>query len=233
MKTTSFFQRIIIMTTMSLVILAGCNKDDTDPPDVTPPDTTPPTITVINNDDTHNRVEQFSLLTYTDPGATAFDAKDGSLTVSVSGTVNMNSAGPYVLTYSATDLASNLATATRTVTVDGGLFLAGSYNVEDFVGSSSTGTYIESISANSTTWNRINFTKFAFYQNAAVYGTIAGTTITIPTQTVHCGLTPNDKDHTFAGSGTYTNSNPISFTINFTDISTDGTFTCHDVYLAN
>jgi hypothetical protein len=233
MKTTSFLQKIIVMTMMSLVILAGCNKDDTDPPDVTPPDTTPPTITVINNDDTHNRVEQFSLLTYTDPGATAFDVNDGNLLVTISGTVNMNLAGNYSLVYSATDSAGNNATATRTVTVDGGLFLAGSYTAEDYTGSTYNGNYTESISASSTTWNRINFTKFAFYQNAAVYGTIAGTTITIPTQTVHCGLAPNDKDHTFAGSGTYTNTSPIGFTINFTDISTDGTFTCHDVYLAN
>jgi hypothetical protein len=54
--------------------------------------------------------------TYTDEGATATDAVDGSVTVSTSGSVD-DAAGTYTITYSATDSAGNAATATRTVIV--------------------------------------------------------------------------------------------------------------------
>lgn len=196
-------------------------------------DTAKPVITITDDTEAYNRVEQFSASAYTDRGATATDEKDGTLSVTAAGTVDMNNAGDYTITYTATDAAGNTATETRAVTVDGGLFLAGSYTVEDFVGSTSTGTYAETITTSSLSYNRINFTKFGFYQNATVYGTIEGKTITIPTQTLNCGLAPNNKDHTFSGSGTFTNINPLTFTINFTDVSSDGTFTCHDVYTIN
>jgi hypothetical protein len=197
-------------------------------------DTTKPVVTVTSNTDAFNRVEQFSTTSYTDPGATASDDKDGVLTCTVTGAVNMNSAGEYNLTYTATDAEGNFGTADRTVTVDGGLFLNGTYTAVDWVGAVQTaGNYTEYITPSSTVWNKVNFTKFGFYQNAAVYGTIAGTTITIPSQTVYCGLVPNDKNHTFSGSGTFTNSSPFIFTITFHDSSTDGEYDCHEVYTLN
>jgi hypothetical protein len=216
---------VLVFASVALVggmaLMNGCTTEDT----------SKPTVTITNDDEAHNRVEQFSNTAYTDPGATANDTEDGVLTTTVSGSVNMNQAGEYPLTYSATDAAGNTASETRTVTVDGGLFLAGNYTVEDFVGAASQGTYPETITTSSTVYNKINFTKFGFYQNATVYGTIDGVTITIPSQTVNCGLAPDNKNHTFSGSGTFTNS--TTFTINFTDVSTDGTFTCHDVYTLN
>ena len=52
--------------------------------------------------------------TYTDAGATS----DGGETVTTTGTVNVNTAGTYTLTYSASDAAGNVATSViRTVTV--------------------------------------------------------------------------------------------------------------------
>lgn len=54
---------------------------------------------------------------YTEPGATASDAKDGSRPVSISGSVNPLVAGTYIITYSSTDLSSNTRTVTRTVNV--------------------------------------------------------------------------------------------------------------------
>jgi chitodextrinase len=58
--------------------------------------------------------------TYTEQGATATDAIDGDLTSSIviTGAVNSNAAGTYVLTYSVSDLAGNAASTTRTVTVN-------------------------------------------------------------------------------------------------------------------
>jgi len=54
-------------------------------------------------------------------GVEAHDARDGNLTdqIVVTGTVDMNSTGTYLLTYSVQDAAGNPATATRTVTVTG------------------------------------------------------------------------------------------------------------------
>jgi len=56
---------------------------------------------------------------YTDSGAVAVDAVDGDVTVTTSGTVDTNTPGEYLLTYTATDAAGNIATETRTVIVDG------------------------------------------------------------------------------------------------------------------
>ena len=58
--------------------------------------------------------------TYTDAGVTASDNVDGDITesVSLSGTVDVNTTGTYTLTYSASDAAGNGATSvTRTVRV--------------------------------------------------------------------------------------------------------------------
>ena len=76
-------------------------------------DTTAPVITL-------NGVSPMSLTvgdTFTDPGATAFDAIDGSVAVITSGSVDTSIVGTYTITYTATDAALNVATATRTVNV--------------------------------------------------------------------------------------------------------------------
>lgn len=54
---------------------------------------------------------------YTDAGATALDAIDGVRPVATSGSVNTSVIGTYTITYTATDLAGNSATMTRTVNV--------------------------------------------------------------------------------------------------------------------
>ena len=76
-------------------------------------DTYPPVITV--NGSNPVTVELGS--TYTDAGATAMDAYHGSTPVTSSGTVNTNAVGSYTITYTATDLDNNTATATRVVNV--------------------------------------------------------------------------------------------------------------------
>ena len=56
--------------------------------------------------------------TYSDAGATASDTVGGTMTVTVTGSVVIGTAGTYTLTYTVTDAAGNTATAvTRTVTV--------------------------------------------------------------------------------------------------------------------
>ena len=56
---------------------------------------------------------------WAEPGAAGHDARDGNITssITVTGTVDMNTTGTYVLTYSVADAAGNTDTATRSVTV--------------------------------------------------------------------------------------------------------------------
>ena len=76
-------------------------------------DVTPPVITLNGA----NMMDVMLGDTFTDPGATATDNVDGTVNVSVSGTVDTSKVGPYTLTYSATDGAGNTATKTRIVNV--------------------------------------------------------------------------------------------------------------------
>src|SRR3989344_5549140 len=82
----------------------------------TPSDTTPPVITLTGNNP-ENVAKNFA---YTDAGATALDDVDGEISVAMSGSVDTTVVGSYTLTYTATDAASNAATATRTVNVTDG-----------------------------------------------------------------------------------------------------------------
>ncbi len=74
---------------------------------------TPPVIT-LNGSSTMNITLNS---TFTDPGATATDNEDGSISVVATGTVNTASIGSYTITYTATDSDNNVASTTRTVNV--------------------------------------------------------------------------------------------------------------------
>ena len=76
-------------------------------------DNVPPVITL--NGSNPDSVELGTA--YSDPGATADDAFHGSTPVTSSGTVDSTTVGSYTITYTATDLDGNTATATRTVNV--------------------------------------------------------------------------------------------------------------------
>ena len=80
---------------------------------VTVSDTTPPVITL--NGPNPMTVECHSA--FTDPGATALDACAGPVAVVVSGSVNTNTTGIYVLTYTASDGNGNSTNKTRAVNV--------------------------------------------------------------------------------------------------------------------
>ena len=81
------------------------------------PDTIAPVITLIGN----ATIELFVGDAYTEQGATATDDVDGDLTSSiiVSGTVDTNIAGTYIVNYNVSDAANNAANqVTRTVNVN-------------------------------------------------------------------------------------------------------------------
>ena len=53
--------------------------------------------------------------TYTESGASATDAHEGSLTVTITGTVDTTTAATYTKNYAATDSSGNTASITRSV----------------------------------------------------------------------------------------------------------------------
>jgi hypothetical protein len=220
-KIALIFVSVIMIAGM--FTFTGCTKTD---------DTSAPVITLTTDDAAHNRVEQFSAATYTDPGATATDDVDKTVTVTVAGTVNMVSAGDYVLTYTATDKAGNKAEKTRTVTVDGAMYIDNfTYTATDYPDGGPVGTpWQETITSSTLTNNKINFQRFADYDNGIAYGTISGTTITIPTQMVNCGSPLANRQ--FSGSGSFTN-NLTSITINYTEVTNSTTTTGHTTFVRN
>ena len=77
-------------------------------------DTTAPVVTLTGEATVH--VEQDTA--YVDAGATANDNVDGAISPVMSGTVDTSVPGTYTITYTATDAADNVGTASRTVIVD-------------------------------------------------------------------------------------------------------------------
>ena len=81
---------------------------------VTVEDTTIPVIT-LNGE---NKMNAEAGGTFTDPGATVADNVDQDLVVTITGSVDTNKLGDYVLQYTAKDKSDNVATSvTRTITV--------------------------------------------------------------------------------------------------------------------
>jgi|GEM_PF-4951980 len=77
------------------------------------PDTTPPVITL--NGEAYVFLIKDS--EYVDAGATAVDDVDVSVSVVTTGSVDIATVGVYTITYTATDIAGNIATTTRQVEV--------------------------------------------------------------------------------------------------------------------
>ncbi|KKW31234.1 MAG: hypothetical protein UY74_C0020G0011 [Candidatus Kaiserbacteria bacterium GW2011_GWC2_52_8b] len=113
-------------------------------------DTAAPTVSVTGtNPDTSGG----STASYTDAGATASDVRDGTVTVTTTGSVNRAAAATYTLTYTATDAAGNAGTNTRTVTVvaDGGGTAAAGGGGGGGGGYGSGGVWEHTLSTNSST----------------------------------------------------------------------------------
>lgn len=202
-------KNIFNLSAVALIAMAsvftGCNKDDIAAPVVSLNGAASQTI--------------FLQGTYTELNATATDENDGAITPTISGTVNVNLTGTYTITYTATDAAGNVGTATRTVIVENEVgAMTGTYNCS--IAGSPPYTYTQTITASTTLNKRIGFGKFGDYSGATgIYADIVGTTVTLPSQTAIQVGTPA-ADRTFAGSGSVVSS--TTFNISYTE-TTGGT----------
>ena len=183
MKKTS-----LILCAVSCVIaisLSSCKKDKT-----------PPVITLKG--DTYTKIPIHGV--FSDYGAIAMDNEDGPSTPTVSGAVGTSAARVYTLTYTATDKEGNTANATRTVAVmHTDITTSGTV----YGSSEDTLTFLHSDNI-----ERLYTTRFANYDNTAVYFDLSGPTgaiITIPSQTVANSGNPA-MERTFSGSGTISES---------------------------
>lgn len=213
-------KNITILSTFILLagstIFTSCKKDDV----------TAPVVTLIGGDET------ISLQgTFTDLGATAKDNKDGNLSASISGNVDVNHTGTYQITYTATDAAGNSGTATRNVTVKNDLeSMTGTYVCTINPGAY---TYTQTITASSTVNKRVNFGKFGDYiGNTAIYADVnnTGTTspITLSSQTaIQVGNPATDR--TFSGTGARTSAS--NFGLTYTETTSTGSASYTEVYV--
>ena len=91
-----------------LITLIGCGSDSS-----TVSDTTPPSIN-LNGDQTVSITQGQQ---YLEQGATATDNIDENVQIIISGQVNTDEVGEYIITYTATDNAGNSSSVSRIVTV--------------------------------------------------------------------------------------------------------------------
>jgi hypothetical protein len=216
--------------TLTALFFNGCKKDDT----------TAPVVTLSGGDMTLRLNDSQPA----DPGATANDAEDGSVTTSSTWSAtnpDMNNAGTYTITYTATDAAGNSGTSSRTVRVKNDaedyFSLTGSDYGTTETPCSSNCTWVQSIKSSKTENNALVFGKFANYtNNNAIKGkivTVSGVKYIIlsPSTQTAAGIGTTACDHTFTNQSS--NGSPIiqigtkwSFSVNFNDQITNTSSSC-------
>ena len=122
-------KKILLFSLFVLIFLVGCKNES---------DTTAPVISLNGPAQTTLVFKQ----QYIESGATATDDEDGTVNVTITGSVDTGTIGTYVITYLATDTAGNTATVQRTVEVilPDGNFILNSPTEEQFL------LYIDTIS---------------------------------------------------------------------------------------
>jgi len=181
----------------SALLITGCKKDDAD--------TTAPVVTLNGASSVELSLNTSS---YTDPGATASDDVDGTVSVTSdygATNPNLNFVGNYTITYSATDAAGNTGTASRSIRIKNDAEdYAGTYDVKDTVDGVLFFDYAQEVTVDNVVNNRLHFNKFANYaNNTSIYATKRGDgNLEIPSQTGLSIGTSNGggcdvADHTF------------------------------------
>ncbi len=187
-------KKIALSMTALAVVLAvtftSCKKEDVGAPVITLTGTG--TIDVNLGD------------VYTDAGATATDEEDGTITPTVTGTVNTDKVGSYTLTYKAVDAAGNeAAVVTRIVNVKAEK-LAKSYSVVETYSDATTYTYTQAVSVSASGFDKLVFSGFGGYTAANMVATVDASGITAPEKTFQTpAATPTHNARIYNFTGTY------------------------------
>ena len=206
MKKSILSISLFALSASAILLISSCSKDDTAPV-ITLKGDNPMTISLNSS--------------YSEPGATASDDKDGdvSANISISGTVNKDLAGSYDITYTVSDKEGNTGTETRTVNVvNDAAYLNGTYTTSE----TGVPSWTQTVTASSTVNNRIVFSKFGNYSNNTnIHADVSGSTMDIGTQ-VATNIGSSGCTHTIAQDGP--NTVPIAqvsgkwnFSVNYTD----------------
>jgi hypothetical protein len=195
-------KKISAVVVCIIVFFAACKQDDTTPPKFNMSGGS--TITLSLN------------TPFNDPGVTADDDEDGSVTVTnnISPTnPNVNLTGHYIITYTATDAAGNSDQITRNViVVNDAAFMAGAYHTD--TDSSTCGlNYTDGIIPSTTINNRIIFNQIGRCTNAdkklMADVDFSTATVTIVTDIINCGTFPLIADRQFSGGGALAFNNTV------------------------
>jgi hypothetical protein len=211
---------ILLVASAAVVLtISSCSKDDT----------TAPVVTLVGPASIELSLNSAA---WSDLGATANDDEDGDISASITSDAsstnpNVNRVNFYTITYTATDKAGNIGSATRSIYVKNDADdYAGSYNVHDTV-PGFVFNYTQEITIDSTENNRIHFSRFGDYaNNTSIYATKQGSgNIQIPLQTtptdIGTGTGCNVSTHQFSSTASTATSN--GFILNYTDaITTSG-----------
>lgn len=172
---------------------------------------------------------------WVEPGYYAIDVEDGDITsqVTVTGTVNPNLVGLYILTYKVVDSDGDSAVKTRNVQVlNSNTHMQGAYNCTTSIQGGITFSWTAQISTSRTT----NY-NFVLSKISDCYGTLTnpmeleivpfgGNNVNIPPQIVYGinSLFPSHCDsayHYISGSGTIDYNPPYTFVLTYTDLYED------------
>jgi hypothetical protein len=218
MKQIHFRFNILVAT--ALLFMASCAKDDT----------TAPIISLNGDPEITIDLQQ----NYVELGATAIDDEDGEVTVEISGTVNNDLKGQYIITYTATDEAGNIASEERIVNVvNSAELLAGTYlNAIDNCGSTPQSNFDATVTTSNTVNGVFSIANFGAFstQNTTViidltYNKQNQTITAVGGQSLGPGVTLLSVTN-----GQLLSQSPVSFSIGYSWTSAGSTDFCTSTY---
>jgi hypothetical protein len=161
---------------------------------------------------------------FVDPGATAQDPEDGNITnqIVTYGSVNIDSAGNYPISYVVYDSGGLKDSVTRIVRVFNSLnYLSGSWTCKTITPSiNDTTNWITTIQASATVDNQFLIFKIGdnYLANPIIDYFPGSGTISMASQTFYCQTAVDTSNHTFIGTGAITSQGQqITITIDYTD----------------
>jgi hypothetical protein len=221
MKNTNILIALLFAGT---ILIISCKKKDT----------TSPAITLSGD----SEMQQHLNSAWQEPGYSASDNIDGDITsnVTVSGSVDPNFAGTYVLTYSVSDIQGNETSVKRAVKIynEAG-YIAGKYFAVDTCPLSPSVTYTTNITPSTTVNNEFIIENFGGWNSKCIcYTTVKmsvnGAISGAPLSWTNQRIAGTDSLHASASGGTITNLSPVALSFSYQWANGSSTQTCSSQY---